>query len=72
MITLKHAFTLCGIDDNQIVFLRRRGQTRHSASIMTGGAVRNKLDMKAIKVTGIDIRCSYGSIDGFEFEVIGL
>lgn len=70
MISLRQAFKLCKIRDDELVYLRPRGGSRFSSDMYTGKEVRNKLDMKRIDVISIDVRLSYGEWKGFEFEII--
>ena len=69
MITLKQAFRLCEIRDDEIIWLRPKGTARHWATPYTGQEIRKKKDMKRIKVLHIHIRFCFGEAEGFEFEI---
>lgn len=71
MITLSEAFRLCHIKD-EMVFLRAEG-TRRDHSFWSE-KIRKRMDMKAVKVVGIDPRFprfDYG-YDGMCFTVRGI
>lgn len=69
MITLKQAFRLCGIRDDEVIWLRPKDQSRHWATPYTGQEIRQKKDMKRIKVLRIRILFCFGEAEGFEFEI---
>lgn len=69
MISLKEAFKLCRIDDEEVVFLSDSIEYEASFSIpMTGREVRNKYDMKKTTVTAIVPHGFYG-FNGFAFII---
>lgn len=72
MITLTQAFRLCHIG-NEVVYLKPKGETVRSTGIWSK-RLRELVDMKKIKVVGIDARFeTYGpSFLGMEFTVTGL
>ena len=69
MITLIEAFHLCKIRDDEIVHLRRRGESRIWSAAYTGKEIRNKRDMKATKVLSITPHFCFGEFEGMEFEI---
>ena len=69
-ITLSQAMKLCKIRDDETVYLRKRGQNRAWADAYSGKQIRNKFDMKAVKVCGIDAKFSWGEWCGMEFEIL--
>lgn len=70
MITLKQAFSLCRIQDSDIVYLRLSGSTRYDGQWWTGKNVRSQFDMKNTEVKHINVRFAYeGDFEGFEFEL---
>lgn len=69
MISLKEAFKLCRVDDDEVIFLS--DSIEHSVSFsvpMTGKEVRNKYDMRNTVVTAIVPHGYYG-FDGFAFII---
>lgn len=70
MLTLKQAMNVCHIQDDELVYLRPRGANRYAYDFYTGKQIRNKFDMKKVKVCGITVRFSWGEFSGMEFEVI--
>lgn len=73
MVTLIEAFRLTDVRDDDIVYLRPKGQTRFYSIIASGKRIREKLDMKRVKVVRISPRfevCGY-DYEGIEFTVTG-
>ena len=61
MITLSQAFRLCGVRNDQIVYLQPHKSSCPYPVMMTGREVREKLDMKKVKVLKIfPLRNEYG------------
>lgn len=73
MISLIEAFNLLEIEDGECVFLTPLGKSMWCETIMTGREVRNKLDMKKVKVRHIGIRIDRydGEFFGYALEVTG-
>lgn len=69
MITLKEAFTLCKVLDNEVVHFRYPGEHSTWAWAMTGKEVRNKYDMRKVQVISIGLRWCFGECEGFEFMI---
>lgn len=74
MITLIEAVKLCRISEDESVYLRERGSDRFDYTLFTPREMRNRLDMRAIKVHAILVRFEAFGSDflGMEFEVSGL
>lgn len=71
MITLKEAMKLTDIKDNELCYLRNKGDDRYSGEYLTSKKIRNKFDMKNTFVTKITPRFSfYGEYNGIEFEIV--
>ena len=71
MITLKEAMKLTDIQDNELCYLRNKGDDKYSSKILTGRNIRDKFDMKNTFVTKIIPRFSfYGEYNGIEFEIV--
>lgn len=70
MIDLYTAFKLINIDDEEILHLRRKNQIFSSEyEVLTGREVKNKYDMRKIKIIEI---CPYfccGDYNGFLFTI---
>lgn len=73
MITLSEAFRLCHIGE-EAVYLRENGKTNWDDHYFWSKKVRNKFDMKKIKVVGIEPKFErYGyDFDGMCFIVTGI
>lgn len=73
MVTLIEAFRLTDVRDDEVVYLRPKGKTRFDSIIISGKKVREKLDMKIVKVIRITPRFEmYGyGYEGIEFTVTG-
>lgn len=71
MISLKEAFNLFQIEDNQIIHLREEGASRWFTNPMTGKEIRDKLDMQKVQIIHAIPRFSFGEYEGLEFEVKG-
>lgn len=70
MITLAHAFRLLQIEPGDLVYLRKPGQRWTQSRVFTERDIRNKTDMKAIKVFHIGLHFSYGEPpQWYELEV---
>ena len=71
MITLIEAVKLCRIPENEPVYLRKRGSSRFDYTLFTPHEMRNRFDMKKVKVYAISVRFeAYGpDYMGMEFEV---
>lgn len=78
MVTLSSAFKLCKIDDSEIVILRHKWNKSpgwySGMHFIRARIVRDKVDMKKIKVHHIDAVHSVTSGDflGFLFEIDGI
>ena len=73
MITLIEAVKLCRIPEDESVYLRKCGSDRFDYTLFTPREMRNRLDMRAIKVHAILARFEAVGPDsiGMEFEVSG-
>lgn len=73
MITLIEAVKLCRIPENEPVYLRNRGSNPFDYTLFTPREMRNRLDMRKIKVHAISVRFEAFGPDfmGMEFEVSG-
>lgn len=70
MITLKEAFRLCGIDDQEVVHLTdNKEDINFWTWPMTGREVREKYDMKHTMVTDIRSHFNWGEYEGFTFVI---
>ena len=67
MVTLIEAFRLTDVRDDDIVYLRPKGQARFYSIIASGKRIREKLDMKRVKVVRISPRFE---VDGYDYEGI--
>lgn len=67
MITLKEAIKLTKLSDDDICYIRKEGESKHDAKIMSVKEIRNKLDMKNTEVVGILPRFSEFDYCGMEF-----
>lgn len=54
MITLSEAFKLCHIKAEKMVYLRENGKDDWHDYLISAKTIRNKLDMKKIRVVGIE------------------
>lgn len=74
MVTLREAFSLLRIRDDDCVFFLEPGVHSVFSKQMLGRQVRDRLDMRAVKVLHIDLRRDYydGEFFGYELEVINL
>ena len=71
MITLKEAMKLTDIKDNELCYLRNKGDDKYNSKILTGRNIRDELDMKNTFVTNIKPRFTfYGEYNGIEFEIV--
>lgn len=73
MITLIEAVKLCRIPEDEPVYLRNRGSDYFDYTLLTPCEMRNRLDMRKIKVHAISTRFERFGPDfmGMEFEVSG-
>lgn len=73
MITLIAAVKLCRIPEDESVYLRKCGSDRFDYTLFTPREMRNRLDMRAIKVHAILVRFEAFGPDfmGVGFEVSG-
>lgn len=70
MISLIEAVKLCKIQENELVYLRKRGDDRMMYTLYSLREMRKSLDMRAIKVFSIIPRFEFfGGYVGMEFEV---
>lgn len=70
MIDLYIAFKLCNISDDEIIHLRRENQIFKSEyEVLTGKQVKNKYDMRKIKVIEIIPYFLCGDYEGFLFTI---
>lgn len=70
MVTLREAFNLCKIKDDEVVFLRNSEET----SLLThtpilGRKIRNKYDMRKTMVSDISPHFVCGEYEGFAFTI---
>ena len=70
MITLKEAMKLTDIQDNELCYLRNKGNDKYRGEYLTGKEIRNKFDMKNTFVTKIIPRFSFYEYNGIEFEIV--
>ena len=69
MITLSEAFRLLQMRNSEIVWLRPVGGDRWSAKPYTEKEIREKFDMKSVKVHHIAIRFSFDNSQDWELEI---
>lgn len=69
MISLREAFKLCRIDDDEVVYLSDSIEHEASYSVpMTGKDIKNKYDMRNTSVTAIVPHGFFG-FEGFAFII---
>ena len=69
MITLKEAFKLTAVSDQEVVYLEEKGQEQ---KIMTVRQVKEKYDLKATKVVKIYPKFSEFDFKGMKFWIVVL
>lgn len=72
MVTLKEAIKLADIQEDELVYLKQEGSSKFDRELMTLREIRNKLDMKNLKVVSIKPSFSFdGEFQGMEFVLKG-
>lgn len=69
MISLREAFHLCNVRDDEVIFLREEGSPRYYNTPFTGKEIRNKYDMRKVSAVHIRPALDFGEYVGMEFEV---
>ena len=71
MVTLKEAIALCDIRENEVVFLRKDGESYLTTIPMTLKEIRNKYDMKRTMVSKISPHFCCEDFKGMELAISG-
>lgn len=69
MITLKGAIKLVKLSDDDVCYIRKEGESKYEAKVMSIKEIKNKLDVKNTEVVGILPRFSGFDYRGMEFEI---